>query len=491
MGLPSKIQLAGLVITTAALPWSPFGTSLGMGLLALSWIVAVAIKATIKPESKLLAIALIACFAWYSLGLLWSENIVEGLAAVKIKLPLLIVPLSLFYVKRDPLTLKIAVKTLIISTLFAAIAGLIYGGFIEPGNYSPYISHIRMGLLLALCLGLAVLEKKWTFTAVFGVVALLSVWHTQSLTGVCMIAFTLFYTSVALSWAMYRVQTTVTALLTCIITGGIILFSMMPNTYSGELETHTPWGNEYTHYPERHLEENGHKVYINLAIDEMRPEWNKVSLVPFDSLDANGFPLKSTLTRYLTSQGKPKNGAQIASLSHKDISNIESGHTSVRISTHSGLSLRIDELKFELGNYLDGGNPNGNSVTMRLESFKAGTYVLKKGGLITLLFGKGTGDLTSSLNRAYVETESRLHEKFWKRTHNQYLAWWIECGLIGLTLWLVVLLASWNSIEGSLKLAWWIVAISCLAEDTLETQAGVTFAALAITIFTLVPTKRN
>ena len=58
-------------------------------------------------------------------------------------------------------------------------------------------------------------------------------------------------------------------------------------------------------------------------------------------------------------------------------------------------------------------------------------------------------------------------------------------------LWLVVLLASWNSIEGSLKLAWWIVAISCLAEDTLETQAGVTFAALAITIFTLVPSKRS
>ena len=434
MGLPSKIQLAGLLVTTASLPWSPFGTSLGMGLLALSWIVAVATKSTIKPESKLLAIALIACFAWCSLGLLWSENIFEGLAAVKIKLPLLIVPLSLFYVKRGLLTIKIAVKTLIISTLFAAIAGLIYGGFIEPGNYSPYISHIRMGLLLALCLGLSILEvkrvfylesedeitnahleysairngigripivgnwfgiafylglsileRKRCFSILFGGVAFASVWHTQSVTGVGMIAFALFYTPVALAWPMYRAQTTLTALVTFIITGGIILFSMMPNTDSRELETHTPWGNEYTHYPERHLEENGHKVYINLAIDEMRPEWNNVSIVPFDSLDAYGFPLKSTLIRYLTSQGKPKNGAQIASLSTEDISNIESGHTSVRISTHSGLSLRMDELKFELGNYLDGGNPNGNSVTMRLESFIAGTHVLKTGGLTTLL----------------------------------------------------------------------------------------------------------
>ena len=50
------------------------------------------------------------------------------------------------------------------------------------------------------------------------------------------------------------------------------------------------------------------------------------------------------------------------------------------MSTHSGLSLRIDDLKFEIGNYLDGGSPDGNSVTMRFESFKAALHILKTHG---------------------------------------------------------------------------------------------------------------
>lgn len=489
MGLPSKILTAGLLITTAALPWSPFGTSLGMGLLAFSWIIAVATKTTVKPENKVLPIALIACFAWCLLGVFWSADITEGLAAVNIKLPLLIIPLAIFYVPRYSNTMKIAVKALIISSLVAAIAGLIYGYFLEPGNFSPFISHIRMGLLLALCLGLAIIEKKWIFSAIFSVVAIASVWHTQSVTGVVLMAFSVLYSALVLS--RFRAQTIVAVLSSILVGAAIILNSLFPTPYSGELESYTPWGTEYIHYPEKHLEENGTKVWINLAEDEMRPEWNKVSSIDFDSLDAVGNPIKSTLTRYLTSQGNPKNGAQIVALSSVDISNVESGHTSIRMSTHSGLSLRLDVLRFELGNYLDGGSPNGNSVTMRFESFKAGIHVLKTGGLSTLLFGVGTGDLPDALNLAYVETDSRLQPKFWKRTHNQYLAFWIGCGIVGLLIWLVALYSSFTSLSTALKVAWWIVALSCLAEDTLETQAGVTFAALALTIFTLVPKKSN
>ena len=491
MGLSSKILNAGMLLTVVFLPWSPFGTSLGMGLLALSWIIAVSTKSIIKQSQSLLPVALIACFALCTMGLFWSENLVEGLAAIKIKLPILIVPLALFYVKPLKNTLKYSIKLMILSSLLAAIVGLVWGYFVEIGDFSPFISHIRMGLLLSLCLGLAILEKKWVFSTIYGLIAIASVWHTQSVTGIGMIAFAVFYSFVSIALPRYRTQTII-ASITSVLIGGIFAFnSLMPTPFSGNLEDQTPWGHKYTHFPEKHLEENGDKVWINLAEDEMRPEWNKISSMPFDSLDANGFPIISTLTRYLTSQGKPKNGAQIASLTSDDIANIESGHTSIRKSTHSGLNLRIDDLKFELGNYLDGGNPNGNSVTMRMESFKAGINVLKTGGPSTLVFGVGTGDLPDALNRAYVETESRLQQKFWKRTHNQYLAWWIGCGVIGLLIWLVALYSSFTSLSTALKLAWWIVALSCLAEDTLETQAGVTFAALALTIFTLVPKKSN
>ncbi len=491
MGLPSKIQFVGLAITTASLPWSEFGTSLGMGLLALSWVVALVTKTTIRPKHKLLTVSLLICFGWCALSLLWSENTVEGLSALKILLPVLIIPLSLFCVPLLKNTLKFGIKILIISTFFAAIAGLINGHFLEIGKFSPFISHIRMGLILALCLGLSILEKKRIFSILFGGVAIASVWFTQSITGIGMIAFAIFYSAIALAIPKYKTQTILLALLTVAFGSAWLFKSLMPTPFTGTPEELTPWGNPYIHYPEKHLEENGNKVNMYLAYNEMRPEWNKVSKIPYDSLDANGFPIESTLTRYLTSLGKPKNGAQIQELSSDDIRNIENGHTSIRMSTHSGLNLRIDALRFELGNYLDDGNPNGNSVTMRLEAFKAGRHLISSNGIIVVLFGVGVGDIHDNIKNSYSEIGSRLQSENWKRTHNQYLAWWIGCGLLGLCILFVVLYSSWISTHGALKLAWWIIVLSCLAEDTLETQAGVTFAMLSLCLFTLVPKKRN
>ena len=491
MGLPSKIQFAGLGITTASLPWSEFGTSLGVGLLALSWVVALVTKTSIRPKRKLLTVSLLICFGWCALSLLWSENTVEGIRTLKILLPVLIIPLSLFCVPLLKNTLKFGVKILIISTFFAAIAGLINGHLLEIGKFSPFISHIRMGLILALCLGLSILEKKWIFSILFGSVAIASVWFTQSLTGIGMIAFAIFYSVITLAIPKYKTQTILLAIFT-VAFGSIWLFnSLMPTPFTGTPEEKTPWGNPYEHYPEKHIEENGNKVYMYLAYSEMRPEWNKVSKIPYDSLDANGYPIESTLTRYLTSQGKHKNGAQIKKLTPDDISNIEAGHTSIRMSTHSGLNLRLDALRFELGNFLDDGNPNGNSVTMRLEAIKAGRHIVSSNGIAVVLFGVGVGDLHDSLKNTYKEIESKLQSENWKRTHNQYLAWWIGCGLFGLFILLVVLYSSWISTHGTLKLAWWILVLSCLAEDTLETQAGVTFAMLALCLFTLVPNTRN
>jgi hypothetical protein len=39
------------------------------------------------------------------------------------------------------------------------------------------------------------------------------------------------------------------------------------------------------------------------------------------------------------------------------------------------------------------------------------------------------------------------------------------------------------------RLSWLLLVICCLAEDTLETQAGVTFAVLILTVF--IPNQRK
>jgi len=44
-----------------------------------------------------------------------------------------------------------------------------------------------------------------------------------------------------------------------------------------------------------------------------------------------------------------------------------------------------------------------------------------------------------------------------------------------------VLYASWPKTSSIARLAWWIIVLSCFAEDTLETQAGVTLTMLVLT----------
>ena len=167
----SKIQAAGLLVTVASLTWSPFGTSVGVGLLALSWIVALVTKTATKPQNKILPFGLIVGFVWCALGILWSSNIIEGLIVAKIKLPLLIVPLSLCFVPRDNSHDKLIASTFIISTFTAAIVGIVWGKYVDPGNFSPFISHIRMGLILALGTGLLLLTNRWKFAALYIIVA--------------------------------------------------------------------------------------------------------------------------------------------------------------------------------------------------------------------------------------------------------------------------------------------------------------------------------
>ncbi|MAO45717.1 MAG: hypothetical protein CL823_01055 [Crocinitomicaceae bacterium] len=340
-----------------------------------------------------------------------------------------------------------------------------------------------MGLMLALGTGVLLLRKKWVLGISYGVVGLLSVWHTQSVTGVGMIAFAMFFAGITSAFKRHRATTIVGGIALSVLGLAGVFYLVSPTEFDGELKTETPWGGKYTHYPERHLEENGNKVWVYVAEDEMRREWNLRSEKKFDSTDEKGHSVRTTLIRYLTSLGVKKNGEVVKAMSDEDVRNVESGFTSIRQVTHSGLNLRLDDLRFELGNYLDGGDPNGNSVTMRYEAFKTGSYILKNKGGISLLTGVGVGDLYGEMKIAYAETESRLREKFWKKSHNQYLALLIGVGIVGLMIWIVTLYGSWIVGGDMGRLAWWIVALSCLAEDTLETQAGVTFAALALTVF--------
>ena len=491
--------VSGLVISVSALCWSPFGTSVGAVLVLAAFLIAAVRGELQKPKNTLLFWGLVGGFVWGITGLIWTENLPEGLASLQIKLPLLIFPLALFTMKWDSDRWgKVILKFFILSSFMAALAGIIWGyyhafngGEVHPKIWSPFISHIRMGLILAVGWGILLLKKEYRYAIIYGAVAFLSIWHTASVTGVLMLAITCVYFFISIVKTKYSRRSILLACITSFVGVLVYIFFSMPTTSKclDVLPSHTPWGSIYEHNYDKHLTENGYKVWNFLAIDEMRPEWNLRSEVPFDSLDRNGHTISTTAIRYLTSMNLSKNGLNVKNLSETAIRNIEDGHTSIRMETHNGLSLRLDVLRFEVGNYLDGGNPSGNSVTQRFEFMKTGVFILKSKGLSTLLFGVGTGDLPDAYEKAYLESNSRLDKTYWKRTHNQYLTWWVGLGLIGLVFWLITLCASFLLTNDVSRLSWLILVICCLAEDTLETQAGVTFAVLILTVF--IPNQRK
>ncbi len=489
MSTSEKILLSGLFISVVSLAWSPFGTSLGMGLIAISWLISLFTRQLITPTNKFLLASMVGLFAWHIMGLLWTDNIPEGLATLQIKLPLLIVPISLLTVKwNSKLWVERILQAFVISVFLAASAGLLIGFYktlsgvsLQPSQWSPFISHIRMGILLALgwC-GLLVYksEKHRFLVFIYAFVAGLYVWQTQSVTGAGMLLITTVL-SLQNQWRFSVVTMSFVA-------GFWLIWTIIPGPPLTSLPSHTKWGAPYTHHMNRVLEENGNKVWSYLAWDEMRPEWNSKSKYDFDSKDLKGQDIKYTLMRYLTSMGVPKDGLAVKNLRLKDVIAIESGNTSINQKRSSGLALRFDELRFEVGNFIDGGNPSGNSVTQRWEYFKVGLYIAKS----NLLLGVGTGDLPDAFHIAYEELDTRLSPQFRHRTHNQFLAWLIAGGVVALLLFVLTFIFSWQK-EVSTKtnrigrIAWWVVVISCLSEDTFETQAGITFAVFAIVLFSL------
>ena len=77
----------------------------------------------------------------------------------------------------------------------------------------------------------------------------------------------------------------------------------------------------------------------------------------------------------------------------------------------------------------------------------------------------------------YQQMNSRLSEEHQHRSHNQFLTIWVGLGIVGFVLF--VLLLVWPFFELKSKDYFMIMVllgliISCLFQDFIETQAGVT-----------------
>ncbi|NNE55560.1 MAG: O-antigen ligase family protein, partial [Flavobacteriales bacterium] len=234
----------------------------------------------------------------------------------------------------------------------------------------------------------------------------------------------------------------------------------------------------------------GHYVWWFVSWDELETAWNKRSDIGFHEEDAKGQNLYGTLIRYMTSKGLNKDAEGLAELSLEDISAIESGVASITSGKRSGLRSRLDRVFLEIDIYRDGGDPTGHSLTQRLEFWRAGWHAFTQNWLI----GVGTGDVHTAMGQAYEEINSKLSSEARLRAHNQYLTFALTFGIVGIV-WIIGVLV-YPLRKGYLPdfhffMFYSMALMSMITEDTLESQAGLSYFVFLLTVVAIARDPRD
>lgn len=194
------------------------------------------------------------------------------------------------------------------------------------------------------------------------------------------------------------------------------------------IQRKTSKGNLYWHNFENKTVENGHYVYLYYCEEEMREEWNKLSDLKFDSIARNGYPVKATLARYLTSKGLKKDAEGVKALTQNDIQNVENCIANVIFGEKKfSLYPRIYQTIWEYYTYTTTGIANEQSFSQRIEFAKAAISIIKE----NFWFGVGTGNWKEEFRKAYLKNNPALDEKFYASAHNQYLNYMVKFGFAG------------------------------------------------------------
>ena len=190
------------------------------------------------------------------------------------------------------------------------------------------------------------------------------------------------------------------------------------------------------------------------------------------------------MIRYLTSKNLTKDSLGLKSLDKEDIKLIESGRASCVYRKKFTPYIKAYDLVWELDRYLRSGNPNGKTLSMRIEFYKAGMNIARN----QLWFGSGTGDVKDAFKDYYKNTQVRLGPRYrFTSSHNQFLTFVITFGLIGATFcFLAIFVPIWQVRKKLLTLGVLFLIIdfiSFFSDDGLESQAGVTFFVFFYSLF--------
>lgn len=500
-----KLVFLVLILMIIAIPSSRFLMSVSQMGFGLLWILhghyKEKWKAFIHNKAALLFTSL---FLIHVVGVFYSTDLDYALKDLRTKLPILIIPFMFCgFPKIDDLKLEklfyFFIGSVLVVSIYVTLAHFVLNEQVRDIISRDFISHIRFSLNVNLAIFFLVIMrvKRANWNLIDFPLSLVLAWllfflfFLKAFTGVVVFLFLIF--SLAFYFIFKSKKFWFRLVSFSLIIFGILGISWylinFYNTYTTleevhveELETRTPSGNYYYHNLEAGTE-NGKYIYLYFNEKEMRAAWNNRSSVFYDSTDHKNQKIKFTLMRYLTSKDLRKDQGGVQSLSDQDVLNIENGIANVHYTEGIGIEARLMKILLEFENYKRTGNPSGHSVMQRVEYWRTSMRIIKK----NFFFGVGTGDMNIAFQEEYQEMGSKLNPDSRLRTHNQYISIWVGLGLFGFIWFVFVLFYPPMITKSFYNLFYYIffitLTISMLTEDTIETQAGVTFFVVFNSLF--------
>ena len=533
----NQAYLLGLLMVAVGLTLSPFLMGMSQFWLAIVWLIdcflppfkgvpegrGIKTKLSRFYHNKA-AVLLVAFYLLHLVGLLWTSDFQYATRDLRVKLPLLVMPLVLSSMepldrKRFNFVMLVYVLSVFVATVFSSVSYWRHD-YEDVREISHFISHIRFCLNIVFCMAIIlwyIVKTKAPepveghegpthkigntpvreFGTKFGLNLFLQycllgwfayqIYIFESLSGYVILAAVVIVSAVYafLQWKKsigWHIAVAVAALLVVVAAFLFVrheakpLLKVEPVDFAA-LEQQTAQGNPYWHDTIYNPVEDGKYVGLYYCQKEMQEAWPQRSTMDFGGLTESGENLEATLARYLTSKGLRKDAQGVMALTDEDIHNVEQGVANYNNWRHPGLRARLSATLFEYNLYRRFNNPNGGSLSQRIEYTRASFHIIRQHPW----FGVGTGDVPQAFSQAYDEIHSPLKEEFRFRAHNQYLAIAVAFGLVGLAFFLFVLLYPWCSSRKCHTYLYMvflaIMLLSMFPEDTLETQAGVTLFA--------------
>ena len=526
----NQAYLLGLLMVAVGLTLSPFLMGMSQFWLVLVWLVDGIVARGFKQKLSRFwhnkaAVLLVAFYLMHVVGLLWTSDFEYAMKDLRVKLPILVMPFVLSSLepldrKRFDLVMLVYVLSVFIATQFSFFR-YVRHDYEDVREISRFISHIRF--CLNIVFSMAVIGyylykrriSKGKSMPSFGIKVvidqflmwLLLFWFAyvififESLSGYVILAAVVLATLLFafLRWKKgrgWRVALGVSALMViaAIVVAVWVVVKPMVEVKSVDfstLEKTTAQGNPYWHDTIHNPVEDGKFVGLYYNRNELREAWSQRSELPLEGVTVNGEVLEATLARYLTSKDLRKDAEGVMALTDEDVKNIEQGVANYNNWKHPGLRARLSSTVFEYNLYRRYNNPNGGSLSQRIEYTRASFHIIKQHPW----FGVGTGDVPQAFAESYDEIHSPLKEEFRFRAHNQYLAIAVAFGLVGLAFFLFVLLYPWFASKRNHTYLYMVflcvMLLSMFPEDTLETQAGATLFAFFMALLLFAKPQRR